>query len=566
MRLNGYGSRWQEALVGLSALAIALGCAAPARAAAPMDSFLLAASRGGGRPSIVRVIARINGDLTQAEAKQVRLAGGSIYCRLPLVSSVGVRLPISRLSRLASLPFVQRLSADERVRKCDEFTVGHSGADVAYSSGWTGKGITVAVIDSGINSTQDLGGTRILAAVSFVPPPAGQQPTAVDQCGHGTHVAGIIAGNGAMSTGKYCFQTFYGIARRSNVVNVRVLDQNGEGTVSQVIQGIQWVLSNQSRYNIRVINLSAGHPVGESYSGDPLCQAVEQAWQAGIVVVCAAGNDGRLSNTPVAGQSNEGYGTNYGSIQCPGNDPYVITVGATKEEDSLKTDDRIATYSSRGPTRLDFILKPDIVAPGNRVVSLYAASSTLATLYGSTNAVAGSAYSTSPLASSKAYFVFSGTSMAAPVVSGAAALMLQANPSLKPDAVKARLMFSADKWAQPDGTTDPCTFGAGYLDIPAAMASTITPTVPAMSPDLVEDSNGDVFVNQDNAIWGNNAIWGTGVTDFRAVWGDNAIWGVSTNLLSSSNAIWGLGVWTDNAIWGFTTGQADLSSTAVHGE
>ena len=133
-------------------------------------------------------------------------------------------------------------------------------------------------------------------------------PTTDDCCGHGTHVAGIIAGNGATSTGSQYYRTFYGIARNANLVSVRVLDQNGQGSVSTVISGLQWVVANKAKYNIRVINLSLGHPVGESYTTDPLCQAVEAAWKAGIVVVCAAGNNGRANAAQHRGRGQRGLG------------------------------------------------------------------------------------------------------------------------------------------------------------------------------------------------------------------------------------------------------------------
>src|SRR5262249_43611400 len=154
-----------------------------------------------------------------------------------------------------------------------------------------------------------------------------------DLLGHGTHVAGIIAGNGYNSAGLTYYHTFYGIARRANIVNVRVLDDQGLGTVSNVIAGIGWVVGNKAGYNIRVLNMPLGNPVFESYTTDPLNQAVEAAWKAGIVVVCSAGNDGRVSDfvDTLNHPENEGYGTNYGSINVPGNDPYVITVGAMKQ-------------------------------------------------------------------------------------------------------------------------------------------------------------------------------------------------------------------------------------------
>jgi serine protease AprX len=531
--------------------------------------------KGHGRTS---VIVRIQGELDATREASLRSLGADIYRRLPIVRSVALRLPVRNVGKLAALPFVMRISADAPVRKFDEFTVGHTGADTAFAqSAATGLGVTVAVVDSGIRAPADLSdmpfspATRVTAAINFVPATKTAAATTNDLCGHGTHVAGIVAGNGYMSTGAACTHTFYGIARRAGLVNVRVLDANGQGTVSQVISGLQWIVTNKAKYNIRVVNLSLGHPVGESYTTDPLCQAVESAWKAGIVVVCAAGNAGRLQNVVDASLDNEGYGTAYGSIQSPGNDPYAITVGAAKTVDTSRSDDRIATYSSRGPSRLDLILKPDIIAPGNKIISLYTTSSYLGATF-SGNAVPGSAYSTSTTASSQAYYTFSGTSMAAPVVSGAVALMLQKYPALTPDVVKARLMLSADKWTQPDGTTDPCAFGAGYLNIPAALASTAVPNQPATSPSLSQDGSGNVFVNLDRAIWGTDingqrAIWGVnGINDLRAVWGTRAIWGTSTNVLDASRAIWGTSVFSDRAIWGVTTGAADLSSNAVHGE
>ncbi len=272
---------------------------------------------------------------------------------------------------------------------------------------------------------------------------------------------GIIAGNGHESTGSQYTHTFRGIAPQANLVSVRVLDSQGQGTVSDIIAGLQWCVGNKNTYKIRVINLSLGHPVGESYTTDPLCQAAEAAYKAGIVVVCAAGNDGRATTTQLAAQANEGWGTKYGSIDSPGNDPFVITVGAIKNTDGFRADDHIATYSGRGPSRLDMVMKPDLVAPGNRVVSLEADNAAYLYQKYIINQIPVSSYSTSAsTVSSPAYYTLSGTSMAAPVVAGAVALMLEKYPTLTPDTVKARLMLSADKWADPQGNADPFTYGA----------------------------------------------------------------------------------------------------------
>ena len=526
------------------------------------------------------VIVRTDGAATPAQEAAIASLGGDIYRHLGIVNSLALRIPNKNLAKLAALPFVSRISADLEVKKTDEFTVAGSGARGAWSYGFYGTGIGVAVVDSGVDNASDL--TYRTRGASFVPGTSGVG----DPCGHGTHVAGIVAGSGFLSSNNYNFRTFYGIAPTANIVAVRVLDRNGSGSVSQVIAGIQWVIANKSANNIRVMNLSLGHDVGESYKTDPLCQAVESAWKSGIVVVTAAGNNGRKSATQVTGQSNEGWGTRYGSIQSPGNDPYVITVGAMKPTaihtstalgDPFsydRTKDRIATYSSRGPSRLDYVLKPDILAPGNRVISLFGNSNNKLSEFPG-NVIPVSAYTDTNHGQGKkdspAYFILSGTSMAAPVVSGAAALLLQANPNLSPDAVKARLMLSADKMLNPDGTPDPLTYGAGYLNIPAALNNSAVPTQYALSPALSVDTvNKTLFLSptlwSNKAIWGISTVWGSqALWGELATWGDQAIWG--TQAIWGSQALWGdMGGWTDQAIWGNTTSAVDLTSTAIQGE
>jgi serine protease AprX len=563
---------WRFSTVAVVALSLAIAFIVLLQATARGDSVTqksdLFLSRKAGlamKSGWTSVIVKFKGGLTRAHDLQVGALGGYVYRHLPVIGSAAVRIPNRNFARLAAMPNVERLSSDLSVKKTDEFTVASSGADTAFGEfGLTGNGVAVAVLDSGVNPTSpDLsdkgeGYTRVIWSVTFVP--GGLN----DLCGHGTHVAGIIAGNGTASTGPQYSRTFYGIARRARIVNVRVLDKYGMGKVSDVVSGIQWVINNRAKLGIRVINLSVGHEVGESYNTDPLCRAVESAWKSGIVVVCAAGNQGRRQATPDSNLSNEGYGAAYGSIQSPGNDPYVITVGAMKSTDGVRTNDRIATYSSRGPSRIDNVMKPDIVAPGNRVISLKSGNAYLANAFPD-NQVPLTEYMTNPgSTTSPQYFRLSGTSMAAPVVSGAVALMLERDPTLTPDTVKARLMVSADKWSFADGTTDACTFGAGYLNIPGALACTVTAGSYAVTPTLSCDKKGNVLINVNTAIWGVNAIWGSGIPDYKAIWGENAIWG--SNTLSSSLALWGQSVWVDNAVWGVSTNSADLSSTALNGD
>ena len=285
--------------------------------------------------------------------------------------------------------------------------------------GVDGQGIGIAVVDSGIAPHSALA-NRVVANVSFVT----GDPEMTDGFGHGTHVAGIIAGSPAAASG---VTTEYagGVAPRAKLINVRVLGADGSGFTSDVIDGIEWVIANRARYNIRVINLSLGHPVTESCSTDPLCDVVNRAVQAGIVVVVAAGN---------AGQAPDGRAI-LGGISSPGNSPYAITVGALNTWGTVdRSDDTVATFSSRGPSEYDLTVKPDVAAPGVAVLSLQADGAFLPAMYPSIH-VAGSG--------DNGYMYLSGTSLAAPMVSGGVALLLQGSPNLTPAQVKFALQNGA---------------------------------------------------------------------------------------------------------------------------
>ena len=305
--------------------------------------------------------------------------------------------------------------------------------------GVTGRGIGVAILDSGIAPHPDLAG-RIVASVDFT---SGAAPTLVppaDPGGHGTHVAGLVAGDGTASGGAYA-----GIAPGANLVDVRVITSTGSTTVSTLIAGMQWILAHRADYNIRVVNLSAGAPVTVSYNDDPLAAAVEILVFAGITVVVSAGNAGPTSS----------------SITTPGFDPYVITVGAIDDNGTATlADDAIASWSSHGPTAIDGLAKPDLVAPGRRIVSLRSPGSTL-DLQFPDRLVAG----LDPLVPE--YFRLSGTSMAAPVVTGVVALMLEGTPTLSPAQVKQRLVGTATPLAY--GSL--YTTGSGLVSAPAAVAA-----------------------------------------------------------------------------------------------
>ena len=469
---------------------------------------------------------------------------------LDVVNGGLFRVPANLLPALANDPDVVYVSPDRKLIHTSiwDYILDASQATQVIQAGYDGSGIGIAIIDSGVRANHpDLqnqrgGYSRVVYSQSFVP---GDSSTD-DAYGHGTHVAGLVAGNGQVSNGD-----MLGIASNANIVNLRVLDANGAGTDSAVIAAIQRAIQLKNTYNIRVINLSLGRRVAETYTLDPVCQAVEQAWKAGIVVVVAAGNYGRDNTMNTSG---------YGTITAPGNDPYVITVGATNTHATDTTsDDTVTSYSSKGPTLLDHVVKPDLLAPGNRVVSLLANGSTLDVL-SPADEVSPSSYNGYGKAS---YFFMSGTSMAAPIVSGTVALMLQRSSSLTPDQVKIRLMKTATKTypAHASATSSAGTYyslqddifsvGAGYLNAYGAVASNEQPTGSSLSPVAVRDLSGNVHLQADpssafaNSItWGTSIVWGTNVVQANSIiWGSSIVWGNSLTLGYSI-------VWSDSITWG----------------
>src|SRR5579864_7384291 len=243
----------------------------------------------------VNVIVQYRVSPNQKHFKRVVAKGGSLRENLPLINGGAFTIKAGSLATLANEPDVAYISPDRTVRAtaiATDFYDQAVLAPYAWSKNLTGSGIGVAVIDSGIATSRDFTlangtGSRIVYIQYF----AGGQNTVADLYGHGTHVAGILAGNGLNSRGATFRKTFMGIADNANLINLRALDQNGSGRDSVVIAAIQKAISLKSKYNIRVINLSLGRPVHESYKLDPLCQAVESAWKAGIVVAVAAGNE-----------------------------------------------------------------------------------------------------------------------------------------------------------------------------------------------------------------------------------------------------------------------------------
>ena len=537
--------------------------------------------------SSVDVIVKYKEQPTDFHRSLATHRGASQVRSLDIINSQHYRMSASQAAELADDPSVEFVHPDRQVQATATGAQPDYGwvsllnlpsATSTYTYG--GGGIGVAIIDSGINPSVDLANedsSRIVYSQSFV---SGDSSTD-DRYGHGTHVAGIVGADGSTSSGGN--YVVMGLARSVKLINLRVLDQNGVSTDSAVIAAIQRAIALKSTYNIRVINLSLGRPVTTSYKTDPLCQAVEAAWNAGIVVVVAAGNQGRYSPT-----------SGYGTILSPANDPYVITVGAMNTLATLsRTDDKMASYSSKGPTAIDHIVKPDLVAPGNRVISLLASNSSLASnlITAIISLVNGSNTTTQ-------YLQLSGTSMAAPMVSGTVALMLQQTPSLTPDQVKAKLMLTASKNIPaatcPTGQTCPTqayktttatdpvlgtayttyydifTIGAGYLDSNKAVTTAITSTstLSAVSPTATFNSttgavtvvNGSSVIWGSSVTWGTSVIWGTSVLSGSSVtWGTSVIWG--TNTTSANSVIWGTSV-----TWGTSAPMGESFVLSLLGE
>jgi serine protease AprX len=431
MSRRGFLMRRCAVLVALAAAAVAAGHFVPTASAAELR----------------RVIVTFDGATPSAErSRLVQSVGGRVVRDLHLIDGLGVAVGKRGARRLARLPGVREITPDAAVRpsaapqlpaggrkaavaQCDglwaSWCPGALGtafvqstradrawADPQYSA--TGRGVGVAVIDTGVNGEladfRGADGTSRVIASAVVNPDA---TTAEDRYGHGTHVAGLLAGNGRqLPTTDPLYNRYIGTAPDAELVSIKVSDDSGNATLIDVIDGLQFAVDFKDAYGIRVVNLSLNSSQAQSYREDPLDAAAEAAWFAGLVVVTAAGNRG---DAPGA--------VSY----APANDPFVISVGAVDDRGTKFTsDDAVASWSSRGVTQ-DGFDKPDILAPGAHMVAPLAPDSEFAGLCPAC-VVDGR------------YFQMGGTSMASPVVAGIAAGLLSAHPEWTPEMVKQALV------------------------------------------------------------------------------------------------------------------------------
>jgi serine protease AprX len=512
----------------------------PAWVLAKVDPLLLAQQVTGpgqlfGSGESYVIVQAQDADAVSGMSALISTLGGTLGRPLPILDARAASLPDASVLTLAESSLVKRIVLDRLTLGfvSPDRTNATVGADtVRQQLGYDGAGIGVAVIDSGITAWHDdladpnaPTTQRVDRFVDFV----GNQTQKYDDWGHGTHVAGIIAGNGADSNGSRM-----GIAPRARLVVLKVLDAVGRGRISDVIAALDYAVAHKSELNIRVVNMSIGAGVYESYNTDLLTLAAKRAVEAGLVVVAAAGNHGRTDDGV----------TQDGAISAPGNAPWVITVGASSHNGTAnRADDTIAPFSSRGPTAYDHTAKPDLVAPG---VGIYSLSSPGSTMYQRWTDYLLSGVGTAPY---MPYLSLSGTSQATPVVAGTVALMLQANPSLTPNAVKAILQYTAETYSGYSYLAQ----GAGFLNARGAVDLALAFNTPPAerAPYPIQWSR--------QIIWGNQQEQGGDLIAADSAWATSVEWGADTDA-NNDPIVWG-SVQSVNVVWGDTCGGGDCEDT-----
>ena len=335
--------------------------------------------------STVTVVLQLKNPESAQLKSLLKSAGVRVKGQFARLDSKTVELPAGLVKKLEALGELESVSLEREVNMLGHVEVTTGAADMRRQSGnsnFSGKDVNIAVLDSGIYKDHHSFGGRVALQLDFT----GENRTD-DPYGHGTHVAALAAASDHVENGGYT-----GPAFEAKIINLRVLDSHGRGTVTSVLRAMNWLLEpadpkkpldekNYQKYKIKVVNMSLGAPAVDSYQSDPLCKAARRLVDAGLVVVVAAGNNGKDSDGV----------KRYGAIHAPGNEPSVITVGASNTYGTdQRGDDGVATYSSRGPTRsywtdvagvrhYDNIIKPEIVAPGNKLVAARAKLNELVT-------------------------------------------------------------------------------------------------------------------------------------------------------------------------------------------
>ena len=459
------------------------------------------------------VVQAAAGSEAGAELAVERL-GGHVDVALPIIDGFGATVPAANLAALAATPGVVAVTPNRGITFSGQYGENSGVASAIYTDvvkasktwdqGYSGQGIGVAVIDTGINPVGELAG-KFAGGIDLT-----GEANMVDSYGHGTFVAGLIAGSGAASNG-----AVKGVAPNVKLISVKIAGADGSTDLIHLLAALDFVATTRDVFNTRVVNLSLSiDPMG-AYQNDPVDIAVERVWNSGVVVVTAAGNKG----------------SNSGGITAPGDDPFVITSGAIDDRTTINNgDDTLATFSSVGPTA-DGFTKPDLVAPGKSVVSLRAPGSTID--QANPSARVGTEY-----------FKGSGTSFSAAMTTGAAALVLSKTPALTPNQVKARLVGNT----RGAGNIVPAAGrGAGVLDAYAATTSPDTSSANAglVPGSLLGISGSDVI--PAGSSWGGSS-WG-GSSWGGSSWGGSSWGGSSWGGSSWGGSSWGGSSWGGSS-WG----------------
>jgi serine protease AprX len=478
-------------------------------------------------PRMVSVIVRAQPGQGAAADQEVAFFGGHVDQQISLINAVVADVPANAIPELSAAAGVAQVTANASVQllgssygatdsSYDPLTDVDSmynveamdGAHAYWDAGYTGQGVDVALVDSGVTPVDGLATPgKIINGPDFSSESRDRSLRNLDTFGHGTHMAGIIAGldSDVTSVSSSDSSDFMGMAPNADIVSLKVANALGQTSVAQVLTAISWVVQHQNSngMNIGVLNLSYGTDSTQSYVLDPLAYAAEQAWLSGIVVVVAAGNQGNYSD----------------GLEDPAIDPYVIAVGAADTENTTNvSNDQPASFTSEG----DGTRNPDLAAPGTHIVSLRDPGSFIDDTFGATATVDGR------------FFLGSGTSQAAAIVSGAAALLLSQRPSLTPDQVKALLV---DNTNTINGAAD--LIGSGELNL-AGVLNAPTPTAVQTWP----TSNGGGYGR--GSWWANGASW-SGASWSGASWSGASWSGASWSGASWSGASWSGSSWSDDA-------------------
>lgn len=515
-------NKWQKLFQMFMALVLLAGLsgsvAQPGKLLQPKAHPLLVQLAAENPEQPVSVIVQAAGEDGSAEQRTTAL-GGEITQDLHIIHAFAAEMSAEDALELAASPAVRWVSLDAPVESSAKpVPGGRSGGETipvesegttiqlppnyyldtmnvrkVWDLGYQGQGIGVALIDSGVTPDTDFStesgspDSRIVAQASFN---ANALDTS-DSSGHGTHVAGIIGGNGTAASGFY-----QGVAPKVKLINLKISDENGLASESDAVAAMQWIYDHKAQYNIRVVNLSFQTTVEMSYHQSPVDAAAEILWFNGVVVVAASGNwDPQGVYSP--------------SRAAPANDPFVITVGAFNEKGTARVqDDSITKFTAFGNTQEGYF-KPEIYAPGMDIISTLASDSKWSSEH------------PDRVVLPEEYIRLSGSSMAAPMVSGAAALLLQAEPNLTPDQVKYRLIQCA-RWAS----------GLRYVDVYAALTK---PTA--------QSANSGLAASQ--LLWtGSEPVTWTGVAWNGVAW--NA---VAWNAVAWNAVAWNAVAW-NNLYWG----------------